>query len=269
MSSIAHAYQATDGAAYEEFLGCRSRRLAERLLDFAAFADDGALLDVGCGTGSLAGAMAARWPQRRIVGVDSSQAFLAFARSRDLGKTLIFEHGDATALPYDDGAFAGTATQLVLNFIPNCEAAAAEMRRVTRRHGIVAAAVLDFRGGAVFQRLFWDTACGIDPQAIERRARLFSAKPALPGGLRELFVAAGLDRIEESLITFRMDYANFDDYWRPLLGGQGPVGSYVAGLASDLRARLEAAVRAAYCAGAPDGPRALSATAWAVRGIAP
>jgi ubiquinone/menaquinone biosynthesis C-methylase UbiE len=269
MSSSADVYQATDGAAYEVFLGRRSRRLADQVLDFAAFSDGGALLDVGCGTGSLAGTMAARWPQRRIVGVDFSEAFLAFARSRELGAAVVFEHGDATALPYDDGAFAGSATQLVLNFIPNCEAAVAEMRRVTRRHGIVAAAVLDFRGGAVFQRLFWDTACGIDPQATARRARLFSAKPALPGGLRDLFVAAGLANIEETLITFRMDYANFEDYWRPLLGGQGPIGSYVAGLADDLQARLKAAVQAAYCAGAPDGPRAMSATAWAVRGIVP
>ena len=269
MTSSADVYQATDGAAYEVFLGRRSRRLADRLLDFAAFADDGALLDVGCGTGSLTGTMAARWPQRRIVGVDFSEAFLAFARSRGLGEAIVFEHGDATALPYDDGAFAGCATQLVLNFIPNCEAAVAEMRRVTRRHGIVVAAVLDFRGGAVFQRLFWDTACGIDPQAIGRRARLFSAKPALPGGLRDLFVAAGLAHIEETLITFRMDYTDFDDYWRPLLGGQGPIGSYVAGLADDLQARLKVAVQAAYCAGAPDGPRAMSATAWAVRGNVP
>jgi hypothetical protein len=66
-----------------------------------------------------------------------------------------------------------------------------------------------------------------------------------------------------------MDYLNFEDYWRPLLGGQGPIGSYVAALASDLQARLETSVRAAYCAGAPDGPRAMSATAWAVRGIVP
>src|SRR5438477_13175244 len=101
----ADVYQATDGAAYEVLLGRRSRRLAEKLLDFAAFADDGALLDLGCGTGSLTGTMAARWPQRRIVGVDFSEAFLAFlafARSRELGEAVIFEHGDATALPYGD-----------------------------------------------------------------------------------------------------------------------------------------------------------------------
>src|SRR5262245_54975633 len=86
MTSSADVYQATDGAAYELFLGCRSRRLAEKLLDFAVFADDGALLDVGCGTGSLTGLMAARWPRRRIVGVDFSEAFLSFARSRGLGE---------------------------------------------------------------------------------------------------------------------------------------------------------------------------------------
>jgi hypothetical protein len=91
----------------------------------------------------------------------------------------------------------------------------------------------------------------------------------LPGGLRGLFAVARLERIEEDLITFRMDYANFEHYWRPLLGGQGPIGSYVAGLTDDLQARLKAAVQAAYCAGANDGPRTMSATAWAVRGIAP
>ena len=95
MTSSPDVYQATDGAAYEVFLGRRSRRLAEKLLDFAAFADDGALLDVGCGTGSLTGAIAARWPQRRIVGVDFSEAFLEFARSRELGKAVVL----STAMP--------------------------------------------------------------------------------------------------------------------------------------------------------------------------
>jgi SAM-dependent methyltransferase len=54
------SYHATDGAAYEVFLGRWTRRLAEPLLDFAEFPDAGRLLDVGCGTGALATAMAAR-----------------------------------------------------------------------------------------------------------------------------------------------------------------------------------------------------------------
>ena len=44
-----------------------------------------------------------------------------------------------------------------------------EMRRVTRPGGTVVAAVWDFRGGLVYQRLFWDTAAGIDPAAADAR----------------------------------------------------------------------------------------------------
>ena len=66
-----------------------------------------------------------------------------------------------------------------------------------------------------------------------------------------------------------MDYADFADYWEPLLGGQGPFGSYVAGLTDARRAVIRKAVRAAFCAGGPDGARSLVATAWAVRGRVP
>ena len=66
-----------------------------------------------------------------------------------------------------------------------------------------------------------------------------------------------------------MNYASFDDYWNPLLGGQGPVGSYVARLKDGVRHHIKEAVRRAYCSGAPDGERSLTATAWAVRAIVP
>ena len=79
--------------------------------------------------------------------------------------------------------------------------------------------------------------------------------------------SAELTEIELGSLTIRMDYAEFDDYWDPLLTGQGPVGSYVQGLNPDLRERVKAQVKTAYLSGAPDGPRSLTATAWAVRGI--
>ncbi len=265
----AAAYHASDGAAYERFLGRWTKVLAPRVLDFAEFAPDGALLDVGTGTGSLARAMAARWPSRRVVGLDIAEPYIAYARSQPEGSQLAFEVGDASALPYDDGTFAGTAAQLVLNFVPDARVAAGEMRRVTRRGGTVAATAWDFRGGLVYQRMFWDTAAGIDPLAGALRDRLFSGALALPGGLLNLFRETGLADVQRDSITIRMDYANFDDYWQPMLGGQGPVGTYAAALSTTMRRRIEAALRLAYCSGAPDGERSLTATAWAVRGTVP
>lgn len=271
MSALAASlsYSASDGAAYEVFLGRWTQRLATALLDFAGFPGEGDLVDVGCGTGNLALAMAARWPGRRIIGLDVAAPYVEFARARSSGDQPRFELGDACRLPYPDGAFAGAAAQLVLNFVGDAGLALAEMRRVTRRDGVLAACVWDFRGGLVFQRLFWDTAAGIDPGAAAARDRLFSGALALPEGLTTLFQAAGLGGIERQSLSIRMDYADFADYWQPLFGGQGPVGTYAAGLVPALHARIEAAVRAAYLAGAPDGPRSMTATAWAVRGMVP
>jgi SAM-dependent methyltransferase len=265
-SAAASTYHATDGAAYEVFLGRWTRRLAQPLLDFAEFPERGRLLDVGCGTGSLAHAMAARWPGRNVIGVDIAAPYVAFARSQHRLDNLTFERADAAKLPYEDAFFAGATGQLVLNFVPNATGALNEMKRVTMHGGRLIAAVWDFRGGLVYQRIFWDTAAGIDPGAAAARDRLFSGALALPDGLVSLFTAAGLAHIERTSITIRMDYANFDDYWQPLCGGQGPVGTYLSGLNPDLRGRIERAVADAYRSGAPDGPRSLTATAWAVRG---
>jgi SAM-dependent methyltransferase len=260
------SYHATDGTAYEVFLGRWTRRLAEPLLDFADFSDAGRLLDVGCGTGSLTSAMAARWPIRPVVGVDIALPYVAFARSQAGCGNVVFAVADAAELHYADASFAGAAAQLVLNFVPDPTAALKEMRRVTVPGGRLVAAVWDFRGGLVYQRIFWDTAAGLDPGAARARDKLFSAPLALPNGLVGLFKSVDLDQIERTSITIRMDYASFDDYWQPLCGGQGPVGAYVAGLAPDMRACIEEAVATAYRAGSPDGPRSMTATAWAVRG---
>ena len=75
-------YHASDGAAYEVFLGRWTRDLAPLLIDFASLSSDVALLDVGTGTGSLARAMAARWPSRKVVGADVAEPYIAFAREQ-------------------------------------------------------------------------------------------------------------------------------------------------------------------------------------------
>ena len=227
------------------------------------------MLDVGCGTGSLALALAEGGARDRVAGIDIAVPYIAFARSRPGAAGIGFALGDACRLPYADGTFAAALAQLSLNFVPDAAQAVREMRRVVRPGGGVAAAVWDFRGGLVFQRLFWDTAAGLDPGAGAARDRLFSGSLALPDGLPTLWREAGLATVERGSITIRMEYADFADYWEPLLGGQGPVGAYVASLPAERRRQIEERVRAAFLAGAPDGPRSLTATAWAVRGTVP
>jgi len=268
-SSPSSNFHASDGAAYEFWLGRWSSRLADVFLDFVELSEPGELLDVGCGTGALTFAMADRWPARSVIGVDIAAPFISYARSRRSGDRPTFEIGDACALNYEDGHFAGVAAHLVFLFIPRPEVALCEMRRVTRSGGTVAAVVWDSRGGLVFQRMLWDTAVAIDPNARVVRDGLFANPVAIPGGLAGFFRDAGLEDIETQSLTIRMDYQNFEDYWQPFLGGQGPVGTYFANLAPALNARIKEAVRDAYCSGSPDGPRSLTASAWAVQGKVP
>jgi hypothetical protein len=140
------------------------------------------------------------------------------------------------------------------------------MRRVTRPGGVIAAAVWDFAGGLVYQRIFWDTAVALDPEADLSRGRHFSGPLTGPGELVAAFNEAGLRGVKPASLSIRMEYADFDDYWEPIANAQGPVGDYVKRLPPKRLETLAAAVRRAYLAGRPDGPRSMAATAWAACG---
>ncbi len=262
-------FSATDGDAYEQQMGRWSRRLAEPFLDFADLAGAGCVLDLGCGTGSLARALAGRSATVRIVGLDASDAYVAHARRRIGDPRVEFHAGDACAIPFPDRSFDGVLALLMLPFVPRTEAVVAEMRRVARPGAVVAAASWDARGGVVAQRIFLDTAAMLDPGAAALRARNCTRPTTRPGELAAAWRAAGFLEIRETALTIRMEYADFEDYWAPYLGRQGPAADYVAGLDTPAVARLREHVRRAYLDGEPDGPRSYAATAWAVRGIAP
>ncbi|MEU3725670.1 SAM-dependent methyltransferase, partial [Streptomyces sp. NPDC031705] len=69
------------GDGYERYMGRWSRLVADA---FAASLDVGPgarWIDAGCGTGALAGAVAARCRPRLVLGVDRSGAFVAAARA--------------------------------------------------------------------------------------------------------------------------------------------------------------------------------------------
>src|SRR5262249_40550883 len=86
-----------------------------------------------------------------------------------------------------------------------------------------------------------------------------------PEPLAALFRDTGLQEVETRAIDVPTVLRDFDDYWTPFLGGQGPAPSYAMGLDETRRAALRERIRAGL-APRPDGSIHLTARAWAVRG---
>ena len=250
--------------AYERFMGRWSRRLAPLLVKLASVGDRDSVLDIGSGTGALTFALAEAAPSGRVTGVDPSGAYVRFAQSRASTDRVRFLVGDAQALEFPDAAFDKTLSLLVMNFIPDPARALREMVRVTRPGGVVAAAVWDYGDGMEMLRVFWDEAVALDPAIAARDER--NMPLCKPGELAALWQDQELVRVEEQPIAIELEFASFDDYWRPFLGGQGPAGAYAAALDEPRRAALEARLRNRVLGGRSDGPFTLQARAWAVKG---
>lgn len=262
-------FAAADGDGYELQMGRWSRRLALPFLDFAGVANGEHVLDVGCGTGHLAAAVAARAQNCEIDAVDISPAYVEHAARHHGQPSVRFEVGDACALRFADGCFDRVLSVLVLHFVPEAPRAIAQMRRVAKPGAVVAAAVWDARGGFVANRMFFDTAAALDPAAGARRARNYTRPLTRPGELARAWQDAGFDNVVETVLCIRMEFSSFADYWAPFDGREGPQAEYVKTLDGAARTRLQEALRAAYIDGEDDGPRSYAAMAWAVKGTAP
>jgi hypothetical protein len=131
---------------------------------------------------------------------------------------------------------------------------------------VVAAYVWDYAGEMRLMRVFWDAAVELDPAAAELdEGRRFGV--CRPEPLRDLFESAGLRDVRVRAIDVPTRFHDFDDYWQPFLGGQGPAPGYAASLDEELRRALRELIRGRLPP-APDGSITLNARAWAVRGTA-
>jgi SAM-dependent methyltransferase len=262
---MASIFNARNPEGYEQLMGRWSARLAPKLLQFTSVNDGESILDVGCGTGSLTLAIAAISNPSRVVGIDISEPYVEFARRRTSDTRLRFDVGDACSLPYSDGEFDRALSQLVLQFIPDPKQAVAEMRRVVRSGGTVAACVWDNFGGTPHMRVLFDTAgaMGLDPDRS-----LFRPLTA-PGEMAAVWAEVGLHDVEASTVSMRFEFSDFEDYWQPFTSGEGPAGQLVMSLSEADRERLKAQVRTVFLSKRPDGPRSFAAEAWACKGTVP
>jgi SAM-dependent methyltransferase len=243
--------------SYDAFIGRYSRELAPRFADFAAV-DSGPVLDVGCGPGSLASELAARLGGARVAAVDTSEPFVAACRERVSGADV--RVASAEALPFADGTFAAALSQLVLSFIRHPDRMMAEVVRVVRGRGVVAACTFEANGFAL-ARTFWEAARRFDPRAPDDADLPFRRMPELVA----LWERAGLRDVETGVIEVGARYTDFEDLWSPLELGIGPTGEYLSACDAERRSQIRTACFDLL--GRPGSSFSLPARALAIRGF--
>jgi len=244
--------------SYDRFMGRYSLLLSPQLVEFAGVRGGQRVLDVGCGPGALTAELVLRLGPAAVSAVDPSEPFVAAARMRHPGVDVL--QASAERLPFPDQAFDAALAQLVVHFMSDPVAGLAEMARVSRRDGVVAACVWDHGGGQGPLSLFWEAARELDPE-VDDESRLAGTRE---GHLAELFETAALREIEETVLSASLEHPSFEEWWEPFTRGVGPAGSYAASLEPERQAELRERCRTLL----PVAPFVLTARAWATRGLA-
>lgn len=264
MPEPGHAEVWASGAAYEPYVGRWSRLIARKFLRWLALPADIRWLEVGCGTGALTGALRKSADPAMVAAADRSMDYARYAQAQLSDEHVHWIVADASRLPIRDGIAEAAVSGLVLNFLPEPAASVDEMARTVRVDGTVAAYVWDYAGRMELMRYLWDAAAELDPAAADLdEGRRFSL--CQPQALMALWGTVGLMQVESRAIEVKTPFSNFEEYWHPFLGGQGPAPGYVMSLSQERRQALRERLRVRLPTG-PDGRIELVARAWAVRG---
>lgn len=202
-----------DGAAYERMMGVWSRLAGDVFLDWLAPKPHLTWLDVGCGNGAFTELIVTRTNAAAVHGIDPSEGQLSFARTRPHAEKMQLRQGTATELPYGDDMFDAATMALVLFFVPDPAKGVAEMARVVKPGGSVAAYAWDILGGGFPQERVFEAlrAMGRNPPHPP------SVEAARLDAMQSLWRDAGLTDVETRVITVERGYDSFDDLWGTLL----------------------------------------------------
>ena len=247
---------AGDADTYDRFMGRYSVRLAPAFADFAQVGSGQRVLDVGCGPGALTTELVRRLEAAAVAAVDPAEQFVAAARERHPGVDV--RVAAAEELPFADDEFDAALAQLVVHFMDDPVRGLAEMARVTRNGGVVAACVWDHAGGLTPVAPFWDAVHGLDPN-VAGESHLAGGRG---GHLTELMTKAGLRNVQEIALPVSVEHTTFDEWWEPFTLRVGPAGIYLASLDSKRRE----VVRERCIERLGPGPVTIESRAWTARG---
>ena len=188
-------------------LTMRERTFKHELRRLADVGPGQTVLDVGCGTGTLAIWMKQARPEIVMTGLDADPVMLARAKGKaeQAGVDIAFEQGFSSHLPYADRAFDRIVSSLFFHHLTRAETekTIAEMLRVLKPGGLLCVADWGKPANALMRWLFWpvrlfdgfsrtqDNVAGLLP-------RLFRQ-----GGFAEVVVQGSLATVHGSLAFYR------------------------------------------------------------------
>jgi ubiquinone/menaquinone biosynthesis C-methylase UbiE len=251
------------GDPYEYYMGRWSLLVAESFVEWLSPSYGLNWLDIGCGSGALSEVIINNHKPATLTAIDQSEDFVRTAQKR-LGRRAHCRVGNALSLPMDESSVNIAVSGLVLNFISEPKKALFEMMRVTKAGGTVAVYLWDYAGKMDFLRHFWDAAVEIKPEALNlHESKRFPDSNA--DALKRLFENTGFVDIETTSIEIATHFRDFDDYWKPFLGGQGPAPSFLLSLGQDETNKLRNTLKT-HLPIQLNGSISMVARAWAAKG---
>ncbi|PWJ26764.1 methyltransferase family protein [Branchiibius hedensis] len=207
--------------AYQAFMGRYADPLADQLLAFLVPTPGQRALDVGAGSGAVVHRLADLLGADAVAAVDPSPPFVAALRER-LPDTDV-RLASAESLPFADGDFDLVIAQLVVQFMTDADGGIAQMCRVTRPGGRVAASVWDFGGGRSPLSIFWQAANELFDNVPDESGQLGTSA----GELASLLRHAGLNSVIDTELAVDLSFDSFESWWQPYELGVGPAGAYL------------------------------------------
>ena len=198
-----------DGNAYERMMGVWSQIVGKEFIEWLNPKSGQSWIDIGCGTGAFTAQIAKLCSPSQLLGIEPSEHQIEFARKRSMAHSATFQTGDATDLPCEPSSFDVATMALVLFFLPDPVLGMAEMKRVVKSEGTLAAYVWDIPGG------------GLPHEWLQREFRKREIDYPLPPSsdvsrmdeLEKLWTEEGIQSIECKQIKVSRSFKNFEEFW--------------------------------------------------------